>query len=164
MKHLPPLLTETRVEAFTASALRFVCWVFGLIARWGFTGQSRKLRDVICTAERAVERTLFLHAVARLGPLPSRKPRPASAPRGFRVKRSRGQLFYKRANIRARKAHIIDRVFALLDALQNPERAIAYFLKRVRKGLRGRRLVIAAPVTEAVLSAQIPAPLTLDTS
>lgn len=164
MKHLPPLLTETRVEAFTASALRFVCWVFGLIVRCGFSGQSRKLRDILRTAERAVELTLFLHAVARLGPLPNKKRRHAAAPPGFRLAHSRGQLFYKRANIRARKANIIDRVFALLDALQNPERAIAYFLKRIRKGLRSRRLIIAAPIAEAVFSAQTPAPLTLDTS
>jgi hypothetical protein len=166
LKHLPPLLTETRVEAFTASALRFVCWVFGLIARHGFSGQSRKLRDMMRFAERAVEGTLFLHAVARFGPLPRRKPpRPPSATRGFRVALSRGQLFYKRANIRARKAHIIDRVFALLDALQNPERAIAYFLKRIRKGLRARRIVIAAPIAEAMLSAITPSPQpALDTS
>lgn len=166
MKHLPPLLTETRIEAFTASALRFVCWLFGLIARHGFSGQSRKLRDVLRIAERAVESTLFLHAVARFGPLPKRQPpRSASAPRGFRVAHSRGQLFYKRANIRVRKAHIIDRVFALLDALQNPERAIAYFLKRIRRGLRARRLVIAAPVAEAILSAITSSPQpALDTS
>lgn len=157
MKHLPPLLTETRVEAFTASALRFVCWVFGLIARYGFSGRSRKLQDVLRVAERAVESTLFLHAVARFGPLPRRRsPRPASAPRGFRVASSRGQFFYKRANIRARKASIIDRVFALLDALQNPERAIGYFLKRIRKGLRARRLVIAAPVAQKLASALAP--------
>ena len=164
MKHLPPLLTETRVEAFTASALRFVCWLFGLVARFGLSGRSNKLRHLLREAERAVEFTLFLHAVARLGPLPNRMPRPASAPRGCRVVRSHGQLFYKRANIRARRASVIDRVFALLDALQHPERAIAYFLKRIRKGLRSRRLIIAAPIAEAVVSAQTPAPLTLDTS
>jgi hypothetical protein len=165
LKHLPPLLTETRVEAFTASALRFVCWIFGLIARHGFSGQSRKLRDVLRTAERTVELTLFLRAVARFGPLPTRKPRPAAAPPGFRVKISRGRLFYKRANIRAGKAHIIDRIFALLDALQHPERAIAYFLKRIRKGLRARRLVIVAPVADAFSSALAAFPQTaLDSS
>lgn len=163
---MPPLLTETRVEAFTASALRFVCWLFGLIARCGFSGQSRKLRDVLRTAERAVESTLFLHAVARFGPLPRKRlPRPTSAPRGFRVAHSRGQFFYKRANIRARKASVLDRVFALLEALQNPERAIAYFLKRLRQGLRARRLVITAPIADAILAAITPSPQpTLDSS
>src|SRR5690606_20747181 len=119
-----------------------------------------------CASPSAVESTLFLHAVARFGPLPKRQPpRPASAPRGFRVAHSRGQLFYKRANIRVRKAHIIDRVFALLDALQNPERAIASFLKRIRRGLRARRLVIAAPVAESIRSAITSSPHpALDTS
>ena len=154
MKHPPPLLTETRAEAFAASALRFVCWLFGLIARHGFSGRSRKLRDVLRIAERAVELTLFLHAVARFGPLPRIKPhRLASAPPGFRVKVSRAQLFYKGANIRARKGSVLDRVFALLDALQDPERAVVYFLKRLRKGLRARRLVIAAPITATFTSA-----------
>ncbi|MBL8545130.1 MAG: hypothetical protein JNL81_01625 [Hyphomonadaceae bacterium] len=165
MKHLPPLLTEARVEAFSASALRFVCWLFGLIASFGFSGRSKKLGDLLRHAERTVELTLFLHAVARFGPLPSKKHRPALAPDGFRIARSRGQLFYKRANIRARKAGVIDRVFVLLDALQHPERAIAYFLKRIRKGLRGARLIIAAPAAHAlVCEHMLSAPHSSDTS
>jgi hypothetical protein len=148
-----PIITESRAEAFAASAWRFVCWLFGVIATLGLTGQSRKLRDILRFAERAVEDTLFLHAVARLRALPRKKRRPASAPPGFRIAPTTFKLFYKRANIRARKASAIDRILALMDALQNPERAIAYFLKRVAKGLRGRRLVIAAPFAEAVSSA-----------
>lgn len=158
MKHQPHI-TESRAEAFTASALNFVCWVFGVIVRLSLTGRSRKLRDVLRFAERAVELTLFLRAVARFGPAPQkRRHRPASAPRGFRAAPSRLNLFYKRAHIRARKARAIDRVFALLDALQNPERAIAYFLKRLRKGLRGRRLVIASPSADALICAFAPFP------
>lgn len=164
MKHLPPLLNETRVEAYSASALRFVCWLFGVLARWGFSGRSQKLRDTLRYAERAVEFTLFLQAVARLGPLPNKTRRPAAAPPGFRVALSRGHLFYKRANIRARKAGALDRVFALLDALQNPERAIAYFLKRIRKGLRARRLVIVAPVADLLFSAHTPVQPAFDSS
>ena len=137
MKHHPPaLITESRVEAFTASALGFVCWLFGVIVKLGLTGRSKKLRDVLSYAERAVEFTLFLHAVARFGPLPRKKHRPASAPPGFRIATSRLKLFHKRANIRARKASAIERVFTLIEALQHPERAIAYFLKRIRKGLQ----------------------------
>lgn len=163
--HRQPLITESRVEAFTASALDFVCWVFGVIVRFGFTGQSRKLRELLRQAKRAVEHTLFLRAVALLGPLPSKKQRPHSAPPGFRAARATLTLFYKRANIRARKASVIDRVFALLDALQNPERAVAYFFKRIAKGLRGRRLIIAAPIADALLSAPASFPQTsLDTS
>lgn len=164
MKHQPLTITETRAEAFTASALGFVCWLFGLIVRFGFNGRSRKLREALSHAERLVERTLFLHAVAHMGPLPNRKPHRIAARHGFRVAHSNGQFFYKRANIRARKAGIIDRVFALLDALQHSERAIAYFLKRIRKGLRSRRLIIAAPVAEAIFSTQPSIQLTPDTS
>lgn len=154
MKQPPqPIITESRAEAFTASAWRFVCWLFGVVATFGLTGQSRKLRDSLRFAERAVEDTLFLHAVARLGAVPRKKQRPASAPPGFRVAPTTFKLFYKRAKVRARKASAIDRIFALIEALQNPERAIAYFSKRIAKGLRGRRLVIAAPIAEAVLSA-----------
>ncbi|MEQ1492834.1 MAG: hypothetical protein ABL932_19995 [Terricaulis sp.] len=164
MKHQPLLITESRVEAFTASALHIVCWLFGIIVRHGFSGRSRKLREALSHAERLVERTLFLHAVAHMGPLPNRKPHRISARTGFRVAHSHGHFFYKRANVRARKAGIIDRVFALLDALQTPERAIAYFLKRIRKGLRSRRLVIAAPAADAIISTHTPVQLTLDTS
>lgn len=164
MKHQPLTITETRVEAFTASALRFVCWLFDIIVRHGFSGRSRKLRNALSEAERVVERTLFLHAVAHMGPLPKRRPHRISARQGFRVVHSHGHFFYKRANIRARKAGIIDRVFALLDALQHPERAIAYFLTRIRKGLRSRRLVIAAPVAEAIFSALTLIEPALDTS
>lgn len=141
-----------------------MCWLFGIIVRHGLSGRSRKLREALSHAERLVERTLFLHAVAQMGPLPNRKPHRISARTGFRVARSHGHFFYKRANIRARKAGIIDRVFALLDALQNPELAIAYFLKRIRKGLRSRRLVVAAPVADAIACEQASVQLALDTS
>ena len=165
MKPQPPLITQTRVEAFTASALGFVCWLFGVIVKFGLTGRSKRLRDILNYAERAVEFTLFLHAVARFGPLPKKKHRQPSAPPGFRMAQSRLKLFYKRANIRASKASAIERVFALIEALQHPERAIAYFLKRIRKGLRGRRLVIVAPVADAFFSVSAPFPQTaLDSS
>lgn len=166
MKHHPqPIITESRVEVFTASALGFMCWLFGVIVRFGLSGRGKKLRDVLSYAERAVEFTIFLHAVARFGPLPKKKRRPPSAPPGFRVAQSRLKLFYKRANIRARKASAIERVFTLIEALQHPERAIAYFLKRIRKGLRGRRLVLIAPIADALFSALAPFPQTaLDSS
>lgn len=166
MKRQPqPIITESRVEAFTASVLRFVCWLFGVIVKLGLTGRSRKLGDVLRFAERAVELTIFLRAVARFGPLPRKKHRPASAPPGFRVAPPTLKLFYKRANIRARKASAIERVLTLIETLQTPERAIAYFLKRIRKGLRGRRLILAVPIAESFCSALAPLPhIELDSS
>ncbi len=165
MKHHQPLLTQTNAEAFTASALDFVFWLFGVIVRLGLTGRSKKLGDALRHAERAVELSLFLNAVALLGPLPQKKHRPGAAPSGFRVARSTLALFYKRANIRARKANAIERIFALIDALQHPERAISYFLKRIAKGLRARRLVITAPIADAFFCATAIVPQTaLDSS
>lgn len=140
-------------------------WVFGVIVRLGLTGRSKKLGDVLRHAERAVEMSLFLHAVALLGSLPRRRHRHFAAPPGVRVARSNGALFYKRANIRARKANAIERIFALIDALQNPTRAISYFLKRIAKGLRSRRLVIAAPIADAFFATRARFPqTTLDSS
>ncbi|MEQ1819679.1 MAG: hypothetical protein ABL871_13820 [Terricaulis sp.] len=140
-------------------------WVFGVIVRLGLTGRSKKLSATLRHAERAVELTLFLHAVALLGPLPRKKHRHFAAPPGVRIARSNGALFYKRANIRARKANAIERIFALIDALQHPERAISYFLKRIAKGLRSRRLVLAAPIADAFFSAPALFPqTTLDSS
>ncbi len=128
-------------------------WVFGIIVRLGLTGRSKKLGDVLRHAERAVELSLFLHAVALMGPLPRKKNRHFAAPPGARIAPSTGTLFYKRAGIRARKANAIERIFALIDALQHPERAIDFFLKRIVKGLRGRRLIIAAPIADALFCA-----------
>lgn len=140
-------------------------WVFGVIVRLGLTGRSKKLGDVLRHAERAVELSLFLNAVALIGPMQRKKHRHFAAPPGARIARSTGALFYKRANIRARKANAIERIFALIDALQRPERAIAYFLKRIAKGLRSRRLTIAAPIADALFSAPALFPhITLDSS
>lgn len=140
-------------------------WVFGVIVRLGLTGRSKKLGATLRQAERAVELSLFLQAVALLGPQQRKKHRHFAAPSGFRVTRSNGALFYKRAHIRARKANAIARIFALIDALQHPERAIAYFLKRIAKGLRSRRLVIAASIADAFFSAPALFPqTTLDSS
>ncbi|MEQ1811794.1 MAG: hypothetical protein ABL889_17835, partial [Terricaulis sp.] len=67
-----------------------------MIVRLGLTGRSKKLGETLRDAERAVEHTLFLHAVALLGPLPRKKLRHVAAPSGFRIARSNGALFYKR--------------------------------------------------------------------
>ena len=142
----------------TASALRFVCWLFGAIVRCGLRGRSKKLQRVLNFAERAVEAIIFVRALARNGPLPKKRRRFASAPPGFRIAHARLKLFYKRANIRARKASAIERVFALIEALQNPEGAIAYFLKRIRKGLHCLRVIIAAPIAEVICAALAPLP------
>jgi hypothetical protein len=153
MKTEQPLVTQTRVDAFAAAALRLLAWLLGALLRIGFTGRRKRLKRVLNHAERAVERILFLHAVARHGPL-KKKPRiPRSTPRGFRSGRTRYRLFFRSVRIRGRNAGALTRVMALIEALRRPERAIAHFLKRIRKGVRGPRLVIAAPPAQALACA-----------
>jgi hypothetical protein len=113
---------------------------------------------VLNHAERAVERILFLHAVARSGPLKKKLRIPFSTPHGFRAGRPRYRLFFKSARIRARGASALTRVLALIKALRRPDRAVAHFLKRIRKGVLGPRLVITAPLAEAFSRALLAAP------
>ena len=165
MKPEPPPITQTRVEAYAASALAFLRRLFWDVLRLGLTGGSSRLRRLLSEAERAVERILFLHAVVRYGPLPAKRQRHAFAPRGFQIAHSRGALFFKRSTVRARKAGACARVLALISALLRPERAIAYFFKRICKGLRARRLIAAAPPAQAFVSIARPGvPAAIDTS
>jgi hypothetical protein len=151
MKPALPPLNQTRVEAYVASALRFLGWLLGVILRLGATGRGAKLKHMLSRAERAVECILFLQAVVRFGPPPRPLRRARSTPRGFR--RASGQrfsLFFKGAKVRARKARALHRVLALFDALARPERAIAYFFKRICSGLRLSHLVAVAPPGDAL--------------
>ena len=58
----------------------------------------------------------------------------------------------KSVGIRARKATALARLMALIDALVQPESAIAYFFKQICAGLRGSRLVAIAPPALALES------------
>lgn len=165
MKPEPPPITQTRVEAFTASALGFLSRLFWDVLRLGLTGRSARLRRLLSEAEHAVERILFLHAVVRYGPLPAKRQRHAFAPRGFQIAHSRGTLFFKRSAVRARKAGACARVLALITALLRPERAIAYFYKRICNGLRARRLIAVAPPEQMLAPiARADVPAAIDTS
>jgi hypothetical protein len=74
-------------------------------------------------------------------------------------------LFFRSVRIRGRNAGALTRVMALIEALRRPEPAIAHFLKRIRKGVRGPALAIAAPPAEAFSCAYLAAPHTaLDSS
>lgn len=146
-----PIITASRVEAYFASALRLLGWLLGAMLRGGWKGKGARLRHLLSRAELAVECILFLKAMVLYGPLPRpRAPHPRSTPPGFRRISTRGTLFFKRARVRAKKAGAIARVLALLYALARPERAVAYFLKRICKGLRLSRLVLAAPPADTL--------------
>jgi hypothetical protein len=151
MSHKRPLPSPARVEAYAASALHMLLWLLGLVLRAGFTGRSARFKALLSFAEACVERILFLKAVASYGPPPKRRHHPRSFLQGFRrVERLRAPLFYKGARIRARKSAALARISALIHALTHPERAVAYFFKRICKGLRLGRLIIVSPAAETL--------------
>jgi hypothetical protein len=76
---------------------------------------------------------------------------PRPAPAGFRRSRSRRlRLFFRNSGIRARKAALATRLAHLSAALANPEPHLAYFSRRLLKGLRTGRLVPTAPAAQAL--------------
>ncbi len=140
-----PIITTVRVEAYVASALRLLSWLFGALLRIRPAGRGARLKHVLSRAELAVECILFLKAVALYGPPPQRRLHPRSTPPGFRRSASNRRAFFKSAKIRAGKTGPIARVIALFDALTRPEGAVAYFFKQICKGLRSASLVAVSP-------------------
>src|SRR5688572_22561028 len=105
MSQAQPIITESRAEAYVASALRLLGWLLSVILRLKPAGRSVRLEQMLSRAEAAVEGILFLKAAARYGPAPQRKRHPRSTPNGFRcVTSHRSRLFFRGAGIRARKA------------------------------------------------------------
>jgi hypothetical protein len=166
MTQAQPIITTARVEAYVASALRLLGWLIGAILRIAPAGRSARLRTVLSRAECAVECILFLKAVARYGPPPQRRRHPRFAASGFR--RSEGRrlrLFFRGAGVRARKAGPLARVLALIEALARPERAVAYFFKRICEGLHLARFAPVAPPARMLAGALVaPARAMPDTS
>jgi hypothetical protein len=152
MKHRLPPLTTDLIEAFTASALLWLGWVMGVILRIGPARRSRRLRRFVEVCEREVESILFLKAVHRFGPPPPRRGVPGGAPPGFRrnAERGRMRLFFRNSGVCARKAGLGERVARLAAALANPEPFVAYFFKRLLRGLRGPCLTPVAPPAYAL--------------
>jgi hypothetical protein len=160
-----PIITPDRAEACIASALRVLIWLLGLILRIGAQGRSARLTQILSRAELGVECTLFVKAMAMLGPVSPRRRHPRTVPAGFRRVGGDRRLFFKRARIRApRKAGPLARVLALFDAMARPERALAYFLKRLARGLYLTRLVAASPPADASRSLAALEPVFADTS
>jgi hypothetical protein len=146
MQTVRPLITAQRLEAYTASALRGLTWLLGVVFTIGSHARGRRVRSLITLAERVVESILFLEAVLRYGPPPRRRGYPRPTPTGFRrCANYRLALLFKRAGVRARRASALTRVLRLFEVLARPERYIAFFLKRVLRGLRPGALAPAAP-------------------
>jgi hypothetical protein len=155
--------TPIRLEALFARVGFWLRWIIFVVSRIGALNGSRRLRAFVARTERTVEGLLFLAATERLRPSPPRTRRPAGTRAGYRRVRSGGnRLMLRYARIRARGT-LAKRLAAILRAFEHPERIVARIVKRLRAGLTGSRLVLAAPVADAVFRRAI-APPTADSS
>jgi hypothetical protein len=164
MKHALPPLTNDLIDAFTASAGAWLLRLFGVVARIGALNSSRRLHRLVAQLERGVEAILFLRAAHRFGPSPRPRRIPRAAPPGFRRNANRRlRLFFRNAGVRARKADLATRLSHVAAALANPAPHVAYFFKRLLKGLAPARLIPTAPAAHALAGAPT-APFADDTS
>jgi hypothetical protein len=166
MTQAHPPLTPSLIDAFIASAVLWLMRLLGVILHPSAPRRRRRLVPFVRRLERFVELILFLQAVHAYGPLPPKpRARPLSAPPGFRRVQRRFTLFWKIARIRApRGASLADRLGQLLNAIANPARYVARFMKRLCKGLRGSRLIPCVPPALTLTPTAAPAPAFPDTS
>jgi hypothetical protein len=157
----------TLVDAFAASALDWLGWLLGVVLRLGAARGSRRLKRCVESLERDVEAIIFLKAALRVGaPIRTRRSaRPLNAPFGFRrLCAHRRRLLFKHARICDRRTGLYERVLRAISALARPERYIARFAARLRRGLCASILIPIAPPAHALRSAPQPAIAGYDTS
>ncbi|MBL8547104.1 MAG: hypothetical protein JNL81_11620 [Hyphomonadaceae bacterium] len=133
---------------FRASAFAWAGWLLELVLRFGPFSRSRRMRRFVFHLERRVEAFCFVlawHCVQ-----PGRAQSVAPARPGFRLVRSSIRLFLKGGGVRAKGADIGMRVRRLLDVLADPDRCVARFCKKIRRGLRKFNLVPTAPPAHAL--------------
>ncbi len=159
-RHLYP--TPIRLGALFARVGFWLEWVLAVVSRIGALNGSRRLRAYVARTEKTVEGLLFLAATERLRPPPSRTRRPASTGAGYCRSRTSKRLLLRMARIRVRGT-LAQRLAAIARAFRDPERFIARFLRRLRRGLLSSRLVLARPIVDHVVTRAI-APLTADSS
>jgi hypothetical protein len=154
------------VDAFAASALLWLAWLAAVCLKLGAPQRSRTLRRHVCALERAVEAIVLLMATLRLRPPPQRRRHPRSAPAGFhrRPFKRNCRLLMKHARICDRRLSLLQRVERLIEALADPERFIARFIARLRRGLIGSRLLIVAPAAARCAGLACPAVEAIDDS
>jgi hypothetical protein len=168
MKHALPPLTKDLVDAFLASAWLWLGRLLAVLISPRAESRKRRLRRLVQVAERAVEQTLCVVAGYRLGSLDPKRRRIAKwrifQRPGFRIAKGDNRLLWKSARIRLRSRSLIARVQHLLEALANPERYVAHYMKRLAHGLCFRRLTVCAPPAAALVSAPARAPAPADSS
>jgi hypothetical protein len=159
-KHQYPI--PIRLEALFARVGFWLEWVLAVVSRIGALNGSRRLRAYVARTEKSVEGLLFLAATERLRPPPLRTRRPAGTRAGYRRLGTHKRLMLRMARIRARGT-LTERLAAIARVFRDPESYIARLVKRLRRGLTGSRLVLAAPAADDVVTRAI-APLTADSS
>lgn len=159
-KHQYP--TPIRLEALFARVGFWLEWVLAVVSRIGALNGSRRLRAYVARTEKTVEGLLFLAATERLRPPPPRTRRPAGTRTGYRRLGTGKRLMLRMARIRVRGT-LAERLAAIARVFHDPERYIARFVKRLRRGLVSSRLVLAAPVASVVTTRAIK-PLAADSS
>lgn len=155
----PPLITKAKLDAFVALAFDWLGWLLVIVLKLGAPTRSRTLRRLVEGLERHVERVIFLMAIHRLkrrrrSPTPRR---PLSIAPGFRriAAAARRRLLFKHAGVCDRRLSLHARVLRLISALANPERYIARFARRCRRGLCFSWIAVCAPPA-LTLSADAP--------
>lgn len=159
-KHQYPI--PIRLEALFARVGFWLEWVLAVVSRIGALNGSRRLRAYVARTEKSVEGLLYLAATERLRPPPPRTTRPANTRAGYRRSRSHKRLMLRMARIRVRGT-LAERLAAIARVFRDPESYIARFVRRLRRGLTGSRLVLAAPVASVVVTRVI-APVAADSS
>jgi hypothetical protein len=153
---LPPL-SKDLVEAFMASATLWLVRLAGLLFSPRAASRKRRFTRLVQFGERWVECVLFVAAAQRLGAVLGKRRRANHCVvprRGFRISTGDNRLLWKSARLRLRNASLIDRVGRLIEALANPARYVAHYMKRLVGGLCFRRLIACAPAGAALASVE----------
>jgi hypothetical protein len=151
---LPPL-SKDLVDAFTASATLWLLRLLALLLNPRAANRRRLFTRLVQFSERWVEYVLFVAAAQRLGVVLGKRRRPNQiviARPGCRIAVGDNRLLWKSAHIRLRNAALTDRVARLIEALLNPARYVAHYMKRLARGLCFRRLIACAPPAHATIS------------
>jgi hypothetical protein len=166
MKQLLPPLTQDLIDAFIASAGLWLARLMALLFNPRAANRKRMLMRLVQFGERWVECVLFVMAAQRLGAWgrPRRINMRICERPGFRIAVGDNRLLWKSARIRLRNATLIARVERLFEALANPARYVAHYMKRLARGLCFRRLIACAPAAVALISAEAPAVAFADSS
>ncbi|MCL4714208.1 MAG: hypothetical protein KJZ75_04830 [Hyphomonadaceae bacterium] len=142
--HYQPAMTRDRIDALAAAIWACVRRLIWLALFYPLAGRKRAMRRQVRRFEYLVECLLVLRADRLVRPPPGR-PRHRFAPTGFRRVQSSGRLLMRLARIRLRRGSLLARLVRLVRVLRAPERYIARFVRRMRRGVCVTHLVPVAP-------------------